>query len=276
VPQLEILDIVVSDKEYSTPLKQSKWFLLFLNEFWLIKMTGSSEMAADLIASCPNIQQLTIREWNRPRRLCEDVLVKILKLEKLKILRVCLNGIQSVKKVISTCVDCVHYLTLFRLQIVNGCLQLECLHLWLTLCGTQSITDFTAGISALKLPENVRELAIDLDCFNGPKPNYPSRPSSNHQLNHRFLLSAAERWTALNVLILKSSCVDRHPHKLPETIVHLVSRLTSLSHLALIGDFPTKLVGTVKRVVKRKIQSVRPSFRLYIGPQLYHIYYPYE
>ena len=76
-------------------------------------MTVSLEMAADLIASCPNVQQLTIREWNRPRRLSEDVLAQILKLEKLKTLRVCLNGIKSIKKVISTFVDCIHHLTPF-------------------------------------------------------------------------------------------------------------------------------------------------------------------
>ena len=160
--------------------------------------------------------------------------------------------------------------------MVNGCQQLECLHLWVTLCGTRSIIDFNEGIGALKLPENVRELALEWDCFDGPKPNYPSQPSADHQLSHRFMLSAAEGWTALNVLILKSSCVDRHPHKLAETLVHLVSRLNSLSHLALIGEFPTKIVGKLRRIVKRKIQSVRPSFRLYIGPQLYHMYYPYE
>ena len=160
--------------------------------------------------------------------------------------------------------------------MVNGCQQLECLHLWVTLCGTRSIIDFNEGIGALKLPENVRELALEWDCFDGPKPNYPSQPSADHQLSHRFMLSAAEGWTALNVLILKSSCADDDVHKLPETIVHLVSRLTSLSHLALIGDFPADVVRMVKLTVRRKIQSIRPSFRLYIGPQLYHMYYPYE
>jgi len=99
VLQLEILDIVVNDKEHSSPLKKSKCFLLFFNEFLLIKINGSLEMAADLIASCPNIQELSIREWNRPRRLCEDVLPQIIQLEKLKTLRVCLNGIQPIKKV---------------------------------------------------------------------------------------------------------------------------------------------------------------------------------
>ena len=61
-------------------------------------------MAADLITSCPNVQQLTIREWNRPRRLCEDVLAQIIQLEKLKILRACLNGIESIERVIIICV----------------------------------------------------------------------------------------------------------------------------------------------------------------------------
>ena len=104
VPQLEILDIVVDDKEYSSPFKQSQ-FISF-NFIWihLIKLTGSSEMAADLITSCPNVQQLTIREWNRPRRLCEDVLAQIIQLEKLKILRACLNGIESIERVIIICV----------------------------------------------------------------------------------------------------------------------------------------------------------------------------
>ena len=67
-------------------------------------MPVSLEMAADLIASCPNVQQLTIREWNRPRRLCEDVLAQIIQLEKLKILRACLNGIESIERVIIICV----------------------------------------------------------------------------------------------------------------------------------------------------------------------------
>jgi hypothetical protein len=148
--------------------------------------------------------------------------------------------------------------------------------LWLALCGTKSIIDFTDGISALKIPDNVRELAIDWDYFDGPKPKYSSQPSSDHHLSHRFMLTAATRWTALNVLILKSSCVDRHPRKLAETLVYLVSRLKRLTHLALVGEFSTKFVDTIKRIVKRKIQIARPSFRFYIGPQLYHMYYPYE
>ena len=60
------------------------------------------------------------------------------------------------------------------------------------------------------------------------------------------MLLAAGRWTTFKVLILKTS-VDGHRTKATDidflqlTIVHCVNQLESLSHLALIGNFPLEV-----------------------------------
>lgn len=81
--------------------------------------------------------------------------------------------------------------------------QLECLHFWVKLCGNERITEFTEKVGALAIPEGLCELAIDWNCYVVTEPDYPPQPSNDHQLNHVFMLSAAERWTSLYVLILK-------------------------------------------------------------------------
>jgi hypothetical protein len=63
---------------------------------------------------------------------------------------------------------------------VNGFRQLECLHLWVKLCGNERITEFTEKIDALAILEGLRELAIDLNYYVVTEPDYPPQPSNDH------------------------------------------------------------------------------------------------
>jgi hypothetical protein len=120
------------------------------------------------------------------------------------------------------------------------------------------------------LPDNIRELAIQYE-YDKDMLNMTPHPHS-----FDVVMAAAKRWKQLKILILHHVPYNMEVDHLDESIVLLITELTNLNYFCLVGDYGTQLIERTKRAVREKIRPVRPFFRFYVGPYLYHMYYPYE
>ena len=127
--------------------------------------------------------------------------------------------------------------------------------MWIQLYFPETTKDF---IEALRVPPNIRELGIHWE---------------NH-LPMQDMLRVAQRWRQLHVLILHHDAAVDDCDAFQQQLCQLIANLKHLKYLSLLGQFGNS--ASLKFVLKDKIQSVRPSFRFYIGPYLPHVYYQYE
>ena len=128
------------------------------------------------------------------------------------------------------------------------------------------------NILEMNLPFNIRELAIqfeyDKDIFE--------LNITPHPLCFDIVMTATKRWKQLKILIFHHVPYNMKVDHLAESIVLLITELTNLNYFCLVGDYGTQIIERAKRAVREKIGPVRPLFRFYIGPYLYHNYYSYE
>jgi hypothetical protein len=131
---------------------------------------------------------------------------------------------------------------------------------------------FPKNVLEMILPDNIRELAIQFECDE----NIFELNMTPHPHSFDVVMAAAKRWKQLKILILHHVPYNMKVDHLDESIVLLITELTNLNYLCLVGDYGTQLIERTKRSVREKIGLVRPFFRFYVGPYLYHMYYPYE
>jgi hypothetical protein len=131
---------------------------------------------------------------------------------------------------------------------------------------------FPKNVLEMILPDNIRELAIQFEYDK----NIFELNITQHLFCFDIVMAAAKRWKQLKVLIFHHIPFNMKFDRLDESIILLISELTNLNYFCLVGDYGTQLIEQTKRAVREKIGPVRPLFRFYIGPYLYHMYYPYE